>query len=106
MSLRLPQFAASWWRASVIFKSKLRPQRARRRILTFRADALVLRDDLRAKQQQGRTDLETQEHDDRGRQRPIDDTDLGQRPEIPDQDVARYLPEHRRGDGADQGVPP
>src|SRR6266581_1519268 len=50
----------------------LRPQASRRRILTFRADALVFRDDLGPEQQQGRPDLETQEHDDRGRQRSID----------------------------------
>ena len=70
------------------------------------ADPLVLRDDLRAEQQQRRGDLEAQQHDDRGRQRAVDDVDLRQRREVPDQHVARDLPEQRRGHAADQRVAP
>ena len=45
----------------------LRPQWLWRRTLTFRPDALVLGNDLGAKQQQGRRDFQAQKHDDRGR---------------------------------------
>ena len=83
----------------------LRPQWLWRSALTFCPNALVLGDDLSTEQQQGRRDLEAQEHDDGRRQRSIDHADLGQGPEIPDQDVARDLPEHGRGDSADQRVP-
>lgn len=82
----------------------LRPQWLWRRALTFRPDALVLGNDLGPEQQQGRRDFQAQEHNDRRRQRSIDDIDLRQRAEVPDQDVAGDLPEYGRGDSSDQGV--
>ena len=65
-------------------------------------EALVLRDHLRAEQQEGRRDLQAQHHHDRRGQRAVDQVDLRRRLEVPDEDVAADLPQQRGGDAAGQ----
>ena len=46
-----------------------------------------------------------EQHDDRRRERAVDDAHLRERREIPDEHVPRDLPQHGRGHRADQRVP-
>src|SRR5438105_2337354 len=56
--------------------------RLHRRLQLAFADALVLRDHLGAEEDRGRAELEAEQHDDRGRERAVDDAHLRERREV------------------------
>ena len=67
-------------------------------------DTFILSDNLRTQQQDDCRGLQTEQDDNNGSKCTIHDVHQWQRREVPDQNMARNLPEQGRRDASDQSV--